>query len=212
MTKRKQEKEEVENAAPDNSHFDIMSEISQESTLPKKKRPKTRNNVSVTIEVMTKLDKDNIQKLQRQRETLLAQGIAKNYPFQNSISPKLYDTIGQFLLLQEATDIEYDMEREHDVQRFAQFLEKNEKTVLDLLVQQYIHDVRNDDVAQKLKNMMPSINPSHNCLAWYLAFTTMASDNKLDEEQRLGVIAAHKSKFATFVKGPTAVKEIMKAN
>ena len=34
MTKRKQEKEEVENAAPDNSHFDIMSEISQESTLP----------------------------------------------------------------------------------------------------------------------------------------------------------------------------------
>ena len=38
MTKRKQEKEEVENAAPDNSHFDIMSEISQESTLPKKKR------------------------------------------------------------------------------------------------------------------------------------------------------------------------------
>ena len=30
MTKRKQEKEEVENAAPDNSHFDIMSEISQD--------------------------------------------------------------------------------------------------------------------------------------------------------------------------------------
>ena len=53
MTKRKQEKEEVENAAPDNSHFDVMSEVSQESTLPKKKRPKTRNNVSVTIEVMT---------------------------------------------------------------------------------------------------------------------------------------------------------------
>ena len=38
MTKRKQEKEEVENAAPDNSHVDIISEISQESTLPKKKR------------------------------------------------------------------------------------------------------------------------------------------------------------------------------
>ena len=112
MTKRRQEKEEVENAAPDNSHVDIMSEISQESTLPKKKRPKTRNSVSVTIEVMTKLDKDNIQKLQRQRETLIAQGISKSYPFQNSISPKLYDTIGQFLLLQEATDIEYDMEKE----------------------------------------------------------------------------------------------------
>ena len=40
----------------------------------------------------------------------------------------------------------------------------------------------------------------------------MANDNKLDEEQQLGVIAAHKSKFtAAFVKGPTAVKETMKA-
>ena len=38
-----------------------------------------------------------------------------------------------------------------------------------------------------------------------------ANDNKLDEEQQLGVIAAHKSKFTTFVKGPTAVKEIKKA-
>ena len=36
----------------------------------------------------------------------------------------------------------------------------------------------------------------------------MASNNKLDEEQKLGVIAAHKSKFATVVKGPSAVKEI----
>ena len=39
----------------------------------------------------------------------------------------------------------------------------------------------------------------------------MASDNKLDEEQQLGVIAAHKSKFTTVVKGPSAVKEVMKA-
>merc|ERR1711871_333071 len=105
--------------------LDTISEISKESTyLPRKKRTKTRNNVSVTIEVMTRLDKENVQKLQRQRETLIAQGISDSYPFQNSISPKLYDTIGQFLLLQEATDVEYDMEREHDVQRFAQFLEK----------------------------------------------------------------------------------------
>ena len=91
----------------------------------------------MTIEVMTRLDKENVQKLQRQRETLIAQGISDSYPFQNSISPKLYDTIGQFLLLQEATDVEYDMEKETDMKKFAQYLERNEKTVLDLLVQTY---------------------------------------------------------------------------
>ena len=58
----------------------------------------------------------------------------------------------------------------------------------------YIHDIRSGDVTQKLKNMMPTINPSQNCLSWHLSFTTMANDNKLDEEQQLGVIAAHKSK------------------
>ena len=50
------------------------------------------------------------------------------------------------------------MEKENDMKRFAQFLERNEKTVLDLLVQQYIHDVRNDDITQKFKNMM------HECM------------------------------------------------
>ena len=54
--------------------------------------------------------------------------------------------------------MEYDMEKESDMKRFAQFLERNEKTVLDLLVQQYIHDVRNDDITQKFKNMM------HECM------------------------------------------------
>ena len=57
--------------------------------------------------------------------------------------------------------------------------------MLDLLVQQYIHDIRNDDVAQKLKNMIPAIDPSKSCLNWYLSFTTMANDNKLDDEQQL---------------------------
>ena len=166
MTKRRQGKGEVENDSPENEQLlDDISEISKESTyLPKKKRTKTRNNVSVTIEVMTRLDKENVQKLQRQRETLIAQGISESYPLQNSISPKLYDTIGQLLLLQDATDVEYDMEKENDIQKFAQYLQKNEKTVLELLVQQYIHDVPNDDVAQKLKNMLPQINPSMNCL------------------------------------------------
>ena len=33
----------------------------------------------------------------------------------------------------------------------------------------------------------------------------------MDDEQQLGVVATHKSKFTTFVKGPNAVKEAMKA-
>ena len=45
---------------------------------------------SVTIEVIMKLDKESVQKLQRQRETLIAQGIDGRYPFQNSMSPKLH--------------------------------------------------------------------------------------------------------------------------
>ena len=45
------------------------------------------------------------------------------------------------------------------------------------------------------KNMIPAIDPSKNCLNWYLSFTTMANDNKLDDEQQLGVVATHKSKF-----------------
>ena len=57
----------------------------------------------------------------------------------------------------------------------------------------------------------PSINPTQCCLNWYLTFTTMATVNKLDEEQQLGAIAAHKSKFTSVVEGPNAVKEIMKA-
>ena len=111
-----------------------------------------------------KLDKENVQKLQRQRETLIAQGMSESYPLQNSTSPKLCDAIGQLLSLNEATDVECDMEKENDMKRFVQLLEKSEKIVL----QQYIHDIRSDDVMQKLKNAMPTINPSQNCLNWYL--------------------------------------------
>ena len=137
-TKRKLEEEMAENMTPDNQHVDDVSDVSKGSTpTPKKKRAKTRNNASVTIEVevITKLDKDNVQKLQRQRETLVAQGISGNYPLQNSTSPKLYDTIAQLLLLSDATEVEYDMDKEEDVKRFVVFLQKNEKIVVDLLVQ-----------------------------------------------------------------------------
>ena len=175
MTKRRQEKGEVENDSPENEQLlDDISEISKESTrLPKKKRAKARNNVSVTIEVMTRLDKENVQKLQRQRETLIAQGVSESYPLQNSISPKLCDAIGQLLLLQDATDVEHDMEKENDMQKFAQRLQKSEKAALESLAQQRIHDVRNDDVAQKLKSALPQINPSMSCLSWRLSFTTI---------------------------------------
>ena len=88
-------------------------EISKESTyLPRKKKQKTRNNVSVTIECITKLDRESVKKLQSQRETLLAQGIADRYPIQNSISTKLYDTVALFLLLNKTIDTVYDMENE----------------------------------------------------------------------------------------------------
>ena len=64
---------------------DEISDISKESTIkPKKKKPKTRNNVSVTIECITKLDKESVKRLQQQRETLNAQGIADRYPIQKS--------------------------------------------------------------------------------------------------------------------------------
>ena len=153
----------------------------------------------MTIEATTKLDKEKAQKLQRQRETLIAQGASKSYPLQSSVSPKLYDAIGQLLLLSGATDEEFDMEKEQELKRFAQRLEKSEKAVLELLAQRCNHDVRSDDVTQKLKNATPTINPSQSCLSWRLSFTTMANDNKLDEEQQLGVIAAHKSKFTTLL-------------
>jgi len=137
---------------------DEISEISAESTiLPKKKRQKTRNNVSVTIEVITKLDKESVRKLQQQRETLLAQGIEKHYPLQNSISTKLFDTVALFLLLNKKIDTVYDMECEEDLKKFAKYLEENEKTVMNLMVQNFINNTKNDDITMKLKNMLPKI-------------------------------------------------------
>ena len=56
------------------------------------------------------------------------------------------------------------MERESDAKQFAQLLQKNEKMALDLLAQQRIRDTRSDDVAQKLKNATPAIDPSKSCL------------------------------------------------
>ena len=76
MTKRKQDKEETESDAPGNQHEDNISDISKGAThAPRKKRAKTRSSVSVTIEATTKLDKEDAQRLQRQRETLIAQGL-----------------------------------------------------------------------------------------------------------------------------------------
>ena len=149
----------VENYSPENAQLlDDISETSKESTcLPKKKRTKARGDASVAIEAMTRLDKESVQKLQRRRETLIAQGVSESYPLQNSISPKLCDAVGRLLLLQDATDVERDMEKESDTQKFAQRLQKSEKTALELLAQQRVHDVRSDDVAQKLKSMLPQI-------------------------------------------------------
>ena len=36
------------------------------------------------------------------------------------------------------------------------------------------------------------------------------ADHQLEPDEQLGVIAVHKQKFMTSVKGPTAVKEVMK--
>ena len=62
----------------------------------------------------------------------------------------------------------------------------------------------------KLKNMLPKIAPNTDCLIWYLNFTTIVNDHQLEPDEQLGVIAVHKQKFMTSVKGPTAVKEVMK--
>ena len=118
---------------------DEISDISKESTIkPKKKKPKTRNNVSVTIECITKLDKESVKRLQQQRETLNAQGIADRYPIQNSISPKLFDTVALFLHLNKTIGRMYDMTKEEDIQEFAAYLQEHEKTVMNLLVQHFI--------------------------------------------------------------------------
>ena len=142
--------------------------------------------------------------------TLLAQGIEKHYPLQNSISTKLFDTVALFLLLNKKIDTVYDMECEEDLKKFAKYLEENEKTVMNLMVQNFINNTKNDDVTMKLKNMLPKIAPNMDCLIWHLNFTTIANDRQLETDEQLGVIAVHKQKFMTAIKGPTAVKEVMK--
>ena len=190
---------------------DEISDISKESTIkPKKKKPKTRNNVSVTIECITKLDKESVKKLQQQRETLSAQGIAENYPIQNSISPKLFDTVALFLHLNKTIEKMYDMTKEEDVKKFAVYLQENEKTVVNLLVQHFINNTKNEDISMKLKQMFPKISPNTDSFVWYLNFTTIVNDNNLEPDEQLGVIAVHKQNFLKSVKGPSAVKEVMK--
>ena len=51
------------------------------------------------------------------------------------------------------------MDNEEDLKRFANHMEENEKTVMNLLVQNFINNTKNDDIAMKLKNMLPKIAP-----------------------------------------------------
>ena len=140
MTKRKQDKEEAENDAPDNQHEDNISDVSKESThAPREKRAKTRSNVSVTIEATTKLDKEKAQKLQRQRETLIAQGASKTKSYALRSKQRFPKALWRnwstrLSLLNGATDEEFDMEKEQELKRFVQYLVKSEKVVLELTV------------------------------------------------------------------------------
>ena len=63
-TRSSEEEEAKEEIIQVQQRDDEISEISKESTyLPRKKKQKTRNNVSVTIECITKLDRDSVKKL-----------------------------------------------------------------------------------------------------------------------------------------------------
>ena len=49
------------------------------------------------------------------------------------------------------------MECEEDLKKFAKYLEENEKTVMNLMVQNFINNTKNDDITMKLKNMLPTV-------------------------------------------------------
>ena len=68
------------------------------------------------------------------------------------------------LLLNEATEEAYDMEREDDAVKFAKHLEDNEKTAMSSLVQNFINNSKRDDVSMKLRGVKPKINPNLDCL------------------------------------------------
>ena len=102
------------------------------------------------------------------------------------------------------------MTKEEDIQEFAAYLQEHEKTVMNLLVQHFINNTRNEDISMKLKQMFPKISPTNDSFVWYLNFTTIANDNNLEPDEQLGVIAVHKQNFMKSVKGPSAVKEVMK--
>ena len=54
----------------------------------------------------------------------------------------------------------YDMTKEEDVKKFAVYLQENEKTVVNLLVQHFINNTKNEDISMKLKQMFPKISPN----------------------------------------------------
>ena len=39
---------------------------------------------------------------------------------------------------------------------------------------------------------------------------SIVNDHQLEQDEQLGVIAVHKQQFMTSIKGPSAVKEVMK--
>ena len=45
------------------------------------------------------------------------------------------------------------MNDEEDLKKFAKYMEENERAVMNLLVQNFINNTKNDDIAIKLKNM-----------------------------------------------------------
>lgn len=55
--------------------------------------------------------------------------------------------------LNESINKEYDIYKDDEMKAFAAYMESNEKPILELLLQQYINDNQNDDIAIKLKQL-----------------------------------------------------------
>ena len=112
MTKTERERrveiaEEKEETPKIPNDMDAISDISKETTIIlRKKKQKTRKNVSVTIEVITKLDKVSIQKLQQQRETFITQNIAASWAIRVSLCrcSCCIDTLSSFVITSIVTD------------------------------------------------------------------------------------------------------------
>ena len=59
------------------------------------------------------------------------------------------------------------MTKEEDIQQFAAYLQEHEKTVMNLLVQHFINNTKNEDISMKLKQMFPKISPTNDSFVWY---------------------------------------------